>query len=142
MKAVFVLLLATSAMAADFEGVRAVLRGFNAAAGGREPEAMRRLFTVQADYSDGDRRIEGPDAIVTLLLRGQTWSEVTPPVLQEEGIRFIGPFAALVDARLIRYGSTIVKSSIRVVLLVEKEKGVWKISSWRVSSCRFWSFPE
>jgi hypothetical protein len=56
-------------------------------------------------------------------------------MLQEESIRLAGPSAAIVDAQLVQYGSTIGKQAIPVVLLVQKEAGVWKIASWRTVSC-------
>src|SRR5687768_7317373 len=57
---------------------------------------------------------------------GQIWSERTPPVLQEQAIKMIGVSAALVDAQIVQYGSTIVKSSVPVVLVLENEGGAWK----------------
>jgi hypothetical protein len=93
------------------------------------------LFTSEADYHDGTRHLKGPDTLVSLFINRQLWSERTPPTLQEESIRLVGSSAALVDALLVQYGSTIVKSGIPVVLFFEKEAGAWKISSWRIAGC-------
>ena len=136
MRIVSFLAMAVLAEGADnSDGIRSVLRGFNEAVRKREPQSFRTVFTSQADYRDATRSLKGPDALASLFTHQQVWSERTPPMLQEEAIRFIGGSAAFVDAQLVQYGSMIVKSSVPVVLLVEKEAGAWKISSWRMLAC-------
>jgi hypothetical protein len=135
MKLVSVIAVATIASGADrSDEIRSFLRNFNEAL--RKPEApyFRTLFTSQADYRDAAGSLKGADAIVSLFKNRQLWSERTPPVLHEEGIKFIGETAAFVDAQIVQYGSTIGKSSVPLVVLLEKEASVWKISSWRMSA--------
>jgi hypothetical protein len=54
-------------------------------------------------------------------------------MLQDEDVRLVGPCAALVDARLVQYGTTAGTSGIRVVLVFKKQGGEWMIASWRMS---------
>jgi len=119
----------------ETDEVRSVLRRFNEVMRKPETQSFRGLFTSQSDYRDGAHTLKGPDTIVFLLTNSQAWSERTPPMLEEVSIRLVGPSAAFVDARVIQYGSTILKSSVPVVLLLEKDAGVWKFSSWRMSTC-------
>ncbi len=121
--------------AGDAGAIRAALRGFNEAVRKAEPRPLRAFFTSDADYRDITQVLKGPDALVSLFANRQVWSERTPPMLQEQSIRLAGPSAAFVDAQLVQYGSTIVKSVIPVVLLLEKEADVWKIASWRTAAC-------
>jgi hypothetical protein len=129
--------LTTGAFAADNPAaIREVLREFNKALRQPEARAMQKFFTSSADYGDLSSKVTGRDAIASLLSAGQgVWSERTPPALQEHGMRMIGQSAALVDAYVVQYGSTVVKSMVPVVLVLENEGGVWKISSWRASAC-------
>jgi hypothetical protein len=63
-------------------------------------------------------------------------------MLQDEEIRLVGPYSALVDALLVQYGTTTGRSSVRVVLLLEKESGEWKISFWRTLGFAMLILPE
>jgi len=129
----FFLITAVIASGADAsEEIRSVLGAFNKAMRNPKAELFLAFITSGADYRDGLKSLKGRDALVSLFTSREIWSERTPPILQEESIRFAGPSAAFVDAQLIQYGSTIVKSSVPVVLLLEKDEGVWKISSWRM----------
>ena len=75
----------------DAEAIRAALRGFNKAIGKAEPRPLRALFTSDADFRDVTQVLKGPDALVSLLVNRQAWSERTPPMLQEQFIRLAGP---------------------------------------------------
>ena len=86
--------------------------------------------------------LKGRDALAFLFANRQVWSERTPPMIQEESIRLAGPTAAFVDAQLVQYGSTIVKSGTPVVLLLEKEAGAWKIASWRMACPMVFAPPQ
>ena len=137
MKTITILLLLSAVVfAADQEestAIRAALTGFNKAAVKGEAGSLRVFFTSTADYRDGTREFKGIDALLSFFTDRQIWSERTPPLLQQPSIRFVASSAALVDAQLVQYGSTILKSVVPVVLLLEKEGGTWKISSWRTS---------
>jgi ketosteroid isomerase-like protein len=124
------------AMGADeTEAIRVALRRFNEAVRKPEPQPLRAFFTPDADYRDATRALKGADALASLFADRQAWSERTPPMLQEESIRLAGPTAAFVDAQVVQYGSTIVKSGVPVVLLLERGAGEWKIASWRMAAC-------
>src|SRR5687767_5986836 len=131
-------ILVTALLAAgadDSQEIRSVLRGFNEAV--RKPERISFgiLFAPEADYRDAERSLKGTDALVSWFTNRQVWSERTPPMLQDESIRFVAPSVAFVDAQFVQYGSTILKSGVPVVLLLKKEADTWKISSWRMLSC-------
>ena len=131
------LVLTTGAFAAeDSAGIRAVLQEFNKALRQPESQALHKFFTAAADYRDACRKASGRAQIVSLLGAGRgVWSERTAPALEEQDIRMIGQSAALVDAAVVQYGSTIGKSMVPVILLLEREGEEWKISSWRTSAC-------
>ncbi len=134
----FLLSIAAYAMGADEPGaIQTTLSRFNGAMQQAEPQSLRAFFVSNADYRDASRVLKGPDALIALFANRQMWSERTAPSLQEVSIRLVGRAAAFVDAQLVQYGSTIVKSSVPVVLLLEKEAGAWKIASWRTSTCLF-----
>ena len=130
-----VLAIAGLAMGADeTEAIRAALRRFNEAVRKPEPQPLRASFTADADYRDATRVLRGADALASLFADRQAWSERTPPMLQDESIRLAGSSVAFVDAQLVQYGSTILKSGVPVVLLLEKAAGEWKIASWRMAA--------
>jgi hypothetical protein len=124
-----------AAKADDHDEIRAVLQRFNESVRKSESQPFRTLFTSQADYRDATRVLKGSDVLASLFAKGQVWSERTPPMLQEQTIRLVGTSAALVDAHLVQYGSSILKSSVPVVLLLEKDTNAWRISSWRMFRC-------
>ena len=124
-----------AAVADEHDEIRTVLGRFNEPVRKPESQSLRTLFTSQADYRDTTRALKGRDGVVSVFTNGQVWSERTQPMLQEETIRLVGTSAALVDAHLVQYGSSILKSSVPVVLLLEKDARLWRISSWRMSGC-------
>lgn len=98
-------ILVTAILAAgadDSEAIRSVLRGFNEATRKLEPQSFRILFWSEADYRDAERSLKGPDALVSLFMNRQVWSEQTPPILQHETIRFVAPSVAFVDAQFVQ----------------------------------------
>jgi ketosteroid isomerase-like protein len=143
MKAVGFLFIITTAIGAapadDSEKVRSALRDFSDALQTERAESLSTFFTRNADYRDSVQTLNGADALTSLLANffanRQVWSERTPPMLIAESIKFVSPSVAFVDAKVVQYGSTITRSSVPVVLLLEKEADVWKISSWRTTAC-------
>lgn len=119
----------------DPDEVRPVLQRFNEAVRNPDARTWRTVFTSEVDYRDASQTLKGIDAIVSLFTNRQPWSERTQPTLEEPAIRFVGSLAAFVDANLVQYGSLIGKSSVPVILLLEKEAGAWRISSLRISGC-------
>lgn len=122
--------------------VRSVLRDFNRASQKPDRQLFELLFTSEADYRDSTRMSKGRDALVSLFVSRRRWSERTAPMLQDEEIRLVGASTALVDAQLVQYGTTLGKSAVPVVLLLEKEAGEWRISSWRTFGSTILMFPE
>ena len=142
MKAVVILAAVGLVACADETAkVRSVLRDFNRASQKPDPRLFQSLFTLNADYRDSMRILKGREALVSLFVSRQRWSERTAPMLQEEEIRMVGASTALVDARLVQYGTTLGKSAVRVVLLLEKEEDQWRISSWRTFGSAILMFP-
>jgi ketosteroid isomerase-like protein len=122
--------------------VRSVLRDFNRASQKPDPQLYGLIFTPNADYRDSTRALKGRDALVSLFVNRPRWSERTAPMLRDEEIRLMGDCAALVDAQLFQYGTTTGRSSIRVALVLEKDGGEWKISSWRTLGFAMLILPE
>ena len=94
---------------------------------------LRRIFTGTADF----RRGSGPVVSVferfrRLGFERQPWSERSPWTIRADSIRHIDSSHALVDATLTQYGSNIPKLEAALVLMVEKETGTWKVSSFRM----------
>lgn len=142
MKAVVILAAVGLVACADETAkVRSVLRDFNRASQKPDPQLFQTLFTLNADYRDSMRILKGRDALVSLFISRRRWSERTAPLLQDEEIRIVGAATALVDAQLVQYGTTLGKSAVRVVLLLEKEEDQWKISSWRTFGSAILMFP-
>ena len=132
-----------SLWADDTEELRAVLHRFNEAVGTSEAgRTLRTLFTPDADYRDSSRTLKGGDVVAALFTNSQAWSERTRPHLQEQAIRSVGASAALIDASLVQYGSAIGRSSVPVVLLIERASGGWRISSWRMPECLIAPAPQ
>lgn len=145
MKARIILLLVAAGLAAcadETAKVRIVLRDFNRASQKPDPQLYGLIFTSNADYRDSTRTLKGRDALVSLFVNRPRWSERTAPMLRDEEIRLVAPGAALVDARLFQYGTTTGRSAIPVALVLEKEDGEWKISSWRTLGFAMLILPE
>ena len=132
---ILVVIAAIPALANDTDDIRAVLRTFNDAVRRADPQPLRQLFTAEADYKDVARSFTGPGSLAEFFSSPQVWSERTPPILQDESIRFTGSSTAFVDAHLVQYGSMIVRSGVPVAILMEKKSGAWKIGSWRTVGC-------
>jgi uncharacterized protein (TIGR02246 family) len=130
------------ACADEAEKVRSVVHAFNTASRKLDPQLFASLFTSNANYRDSTRTLKGREALVALFVNRPRWSERTAPMLQDEEIRLVGPYSALVDALLVQYGTTTGRSSVRVVLLLEKESGEWKISFWRTLGFAMLILPE
>jgi uncharacterized protein (TIGR02246 family) len=122
----------------DDAGSRALLFALNRALAGKDPEAFSKLFTVDADLRIAGSKIRfGRTDIAEAVKDGRIWSEVTPPHLVAETIRFITPEVALVDAEQVQYGSLALKQSAPVTLVLRRHFGEWGIASMRVGApCR------
>jgi uncharacterized protein (TIGR02246 family) len=113
--------------------IRAVITQVNTARGQTDADAFSKLFT-----SDGELRIgpeiygNGPSAITEALGKSQVWSEVTPPVIRDETVRFVSADVALVDAVQVQHGSVILRQTTPVTMVLRRESGNWRIVSLRL----------
>src|SRR5580698_7907300 len=73
------------------------------------------------------------EAVAALLTTGADgpWSELTPPHIAIQSIRFVTPELALVDADSTQIGST-ATWRVSVWLVMKKAGGDWKIASLRL----------
>ena len=62
----------------------------------------------------------------------QPWSEVTPPYIAIQSIRFLTPEVALVDATSTQFGTMILVRRVPIWLVMKKEGTTWKIASLRL----------
>ncbi len=75
----------------------------------------------------------GRSAIVRAIERQRAvmWSEVTPPAIQTESVRFVSSEVAIVDGSQVQYGSVIVKRRLPIMLLMKMDGKEWRIVSMR-----------
>lgn len=118
------------------EAIRSTLIAFQTAVQHGEPESLRPMFTAGADYCDAWQSLTGADDVTAVFAQRPVWSERTPPLLQDQRIRFAGSSSAFVLANVVQYGSVILKSSVPLEVWLENDSGQWKISSWRSGRCR------
>jgi len=62
--------------------------------------------------------------------KGEVWTETSHPMIVIRSVQFMSSKAARVEASRVQYGS-ITMSSVPVVMLLEKKRGAWKITSSR-----------
>ena len=132
---VFVVLAASVASAdetSDQKDIRRVIKLLNEGYSRSDVRAISRLFTTNADLRTASGVIAvGIAAIEKALEKRAVWSEVTPPRIEDESIRFIASDVALVDAVQSQYGSTILKRMAPVILVMKRDGGEWRIASFR-----------
>ena len=96
-------------------------------------ESISALFAADAESVLGselgrlremDRRLLG--------LSKEPLSEVTPPMVDIQSIRFVTSDVALVDAASTHYGSLVLHSRIPVLLVLRRDGADWRIVSLRV----------
>ena len=75
---------------------------------------------VIASLNDAKAR---PDA-------GGVWTEMSRPILVTRSVQFLSPKVARVEAARVQYGS-VMTHSVPVVILLERKRGAWKITSLR-----------
>jgi hypothetical protein len=84
-------------------------------------EAQDRAAIDKAIASLNDTKVQ-PDAGV--------WTEMSRPIVVTRSVQFISKKVARVEASRVRHGS-VMSSSVPMVILVEKMRGQWKITSVR-----------
>ena len=123
------------ARTADVDSVNSLVRAVNEALRMNDTAAFSNLFIPDADLWLGGEQIgRGPGGIQRAVRNQGVWSEVTPGQLDNAVVRLISPDVALIDANFVRYGSTILKHTVPVLLVAKHEQGVWKIVSMRFAS--------
>jgi hypothetical protein len=60
----------------------------------------------------------------------EVWSEMSRPIMVTRSVQFISSKVARVDAVRVQYGSVMTRS-MPVVILLERQRGGWKITSLR-----------
>lgn len=115
---------------ADLDRIRSVVIDLNKARRNSDAKAFSQLFDRDGTLRVGNQIIAtGPDAIEKALKGPHAWSEVTPPKIGHESVRFVSADVALVDATQTRYGSLILKQSAPVTLLLKLDSNRWRIVS-------------
>jgi uncharacterized protein (TIGR02246 family) len=115
---------------AEADRIRAVIVELNKARRNSDAKAFSQLFAQDGTLRVGNEIIAtGPHAIENSLKRPLVWSEVTPPRIGNESVRFVSPDVALVDATQTRYGSLILKQRVPVTLLLKLDGNRWWIIS-------------
>ncbi|MGC9970683.1 MAG: hypothetical protein ABSE56_08845 [Bryobacteraceae bacterium] len=100
-------------------------------------KAIAALFTTDSDLrTTAGCIVRGPAAIARALVPEGVWTEVTPPRLDIESVRFPVPGVALVAAVEVQYGSIILKRARPVAILLKKENNAWRIEAYRVAGER------
>ncbi len=110
--------------------IRSVIAELNEARKNSDAKAFSQLFVQDGTLRVGTEIIAtGRDAIERTVNKPAFWSEVTPPIIGNEFVRFVSSDVALVDATQTQYGSLILKQSVPVTLLMKLDGHEWRIVS-------------
>ena len=63
--------------------------------------------------------------------KDEIWSEKSHPMIVVRSVQFLSSKAARVDAERVQYGSVTLRTSVPVIILLEKRRGAWKVASLR-----------
>ncbi len=111
----------------DRDEIREIASGLNDRSTG-----IAQLFTSDADIWTQN----GRTTLASLLKQSQRpWSEIASLRTPAETIRFLTQDVALVDAEIVQYGSVTLKRSIPLLLVMKKERGLWRVASYRMNIC-------
>jgi hypothetical protein len=61
---------------------------------------------------------------------GEVWTEMSRPMIVIRSVQFVSPKVARVEASRVQYGS-VMSRSVPVVILLERKRGAWTITSLR-----------
>jgi hypothetical protein len=125
------LLIVLLAVLADATTDRAAIERVVVAVMG-DSKQVSSLFTADAD-SELKRLKELDRGMLNVSTR--PWSEVMPPRMVVQSIRFITPDVALVDAADTQYGSVMLWR-VPVLFVMRREGTDWRIASLRVLTDR------
>ena len=64
---------------------------------------------------------------------GEVWTEMSRPILVTRSVQFLSSKIVRVEASRVQYGS-VLNSRVPVVLLFERKRGGWKLTSEREGS--------
>jgi uncharacterized protein (TIGR02246 family) len=110
--------------------IHSVIAELNRARKNSDAKAFSQLFTRDGTLRIGNEIVAaGRDAIEKALKKPSAWTEVTPPSIGNESVRFVSTGVVLVDATETRYGSVILKQSQPITLLLRLDGGEWRIVS-------------
>jgi uncharacterized protein (TIGR02246 family) len=115
--------------------IRSVIAELNEARKKSDAKAFSQLFVQDGTLRVGNEIIAtGRDAIERTASKPAFWTEVTPPIIGNESVRFVSSDVALVDATQTQYGSLILKQSVPVTLLMKLDGQEWRIVSLWLNS--------
>jgi hypothetical protein len=80
-----------------------------------------------------ERVIASWNSAQTKRASGEVWSEMSRPVMITHSVQFLSSKVARVEASRVQYGSTATRS-VPVVILLEKTREGWKVTSSRESA--------
>jgi uncharacterized protein (TIGR02246 family) len=115
---------------AEVARIRSVIAEVNKARKNSDAKAFSQLFTRDGTLRIGNEIVAtGPTAIENVLKKRPAWTEVTPPTIGNESVRFMSSDVALVDATETQYGTQILKRTTPVTLLMKLDGQDWRIVS-------------
>jgi len=121
MKAMFLLALTLAAQCrADETADRAAIKGVMAAL--TDSRSRTALFAADVDVTAELKSID------RLVSDARPWSELPPPVVISESIRFVTPNVAVVDGRAARR----TMQTVPLVAVLQGDSGQWRIVALRV----------
>jgi len=117
----------------EAERIRSVIAEINKALSRSDAPALAQFFTPDGDFRMGQVVATGRAAVVRAIERQESvmWSEVTPPAIQTESVRFVSPDVAIVDGSQVQYGSVIVRRRVPIMILMKLDGKEWRIVSMR-----------
>ena len=63
--------------------------------------------------------------------KDEIWSEKSHPMFVIRSVQILSSKTARVDAQRVQYGAITLRTSLPVVILLEKKRGAWKVASQR-----------
>lgn len=101
-----------------------------------DAEKFASFFARDGDlWIGGEIAGAGPGGIGGVIQQPPPWSERTPPSIQKVSVRVLSRNLALVDARLVQYGSVTVRQTAPVTILLQRQHDQWLVLTMRVNSC-------
>lgn len=124
--------LATANAQTAEEEVRKVVRSASEALSSYNAQSLGALFTDDGDLWVGEQRHTGsPERLSQAVGPPRPMSEMSPPRLENERVRFVSPDVVIVDAQRVQHGSLVVRSAVPAMLILIRRAGQWRIATMR-----------